>query len=218
MKKSIFVLTLFFFVTNYYCNAQWYALKKKKYESNIKFDKDENGKIIFYGVVSGDTVPARDTLWLLAQSWIRTILNEKGDKVTYEEMLSGTIEAQVSYLAYIESIISKIPHGKISYKVSIDIKNKKYRYTFTDFEFQEYKQNRQDFKYYPINGKPTPLEKERMFGYQGAWDSHRYNLKKKMESQILNLKTQMKRVIKKPEIPKTDSTKKENIIIKTKDW
>lgn len=218
MKRIFPLLMLLFLMSNHFCNAQWYALKKKKYESNIKFDKDENGKIIFYGVVSGDTVPARDTLWLLAQSWIRTILNEKGDKVTFEEMLSGTIEAQVSYLAYVESIISKIPHGKISYKVSIDIKNKKYRYTFTEFEFQEYKQNRQDFKYYPVNGKPTPLEKERMFGYQGAWDSHRYNMKKKMEAQILNLKTQMKRVIKKPEAPKTDSSKKENVIIKTKDW
>lgn len=215
MKKTIQLAFILFLMNTYFCHAQWYALKKKKYESNIKFDKDENGKIIFYGVVSGDTVPARDTLWTLAQSWIRTVLNEKGDKVTFEEMLSGTIEANVSYMAYIESIISKIPHGKISYKVSIDVKNKKYRYTFTDFEFKEYKQSRQDLKYYPLNGKPTPMEKEKMFGFQGAWDSHRFFLKKKMEGQILNLKAQMKRVIAKPDTIKKDSAK---VIIKTKDW
>lgn len=214
MKKT-FIFFVFFFITNHLCQAQWYALKKKKYETNIKFDKDENGKIIFYGVISGDTVPARDTLWALSQTWIRTLLNEKGDKITFEEMLSGTIEAQVSYLVYIESVISKIPHGKISYKVGIDIKNKKYRYVFTDFEFQEYKQSRQDFKYYPLNGKPTPMDKEKMFGFQGVWDSHRFFMKKKIQSQILNLKKQMKRVIYKPDTLRSDSAK---IIIKTKDW
>lgn len=206
---------MLFFLLAQLSKAQWYALKKKKFDSNVVFDKDENGKIVFYGIISGDTVPARDTLWALGQTWIKSMLNEKGDKITFEELLSGTIEAQVSYMAYVESIISKIPHGKISYKVGIDIKNKKYRYVFTDFEFTEYKQNRQDFKYYPINGKPTPMEKEKMFGFQGAWDSHRFFLKKKIQLQIENLKTQMTHKTYKLQTTQKDSSK---VIIKTKDW
>lgn len=215
MRKIAALLFFLFSFSSHFSFGQWYALKKKKHESNTVFNKDENGKIIFYGVVKADSVPARDTLWRYSQTWIRSILNEKGDKVTFEEMLSGTIEAQVSYLAYVESIISKIPHGKISYKVSLDIKDKKYRYTFTDFEFQEYKQSKQDFKYYPVNGKPTPMDKERMFGYQGAWDSHRYVMKKRIEGQIANLKSEMRRMTEKSLETTKDTSK---VIIKTKDW
>ncbi len=213
--NKILILLLFLGLTTH---AQWYTFKKKKYESETTFKKDENGKIIFLGIVASDSLPARDTLWQNAKVWLKSILNEKGDKITDEQYLYGTIEASVSYMVYIESMVSKYPHGKISYKVSIDVKEKKYRYTFTDFVFLEYQQDKKDFKYYPISGRYKGLENERFGGHQGAWENHRYNLKKKIEAQEANLKLEMKKYKIQVVKPQIKDSLQDAPVIKTKDW
>lgn len=216
MKKIIILLILI----SINSHAQWYAFKKKNYESITNFKKDENGKIIFYGVIANDSLPSRDTLWQNAKVWLKSILNEKGDKITDEQYLYGTVEASVSYMVYIESMVSKYPHGKISYKVAIDVKEKKYRYTFSDFVFLEYQQDKKDMKYYPVAGRYKGMEIEKFGGHQGAWESHRFNLKKKIEAQELNLKAEIKKFTKKVASNpiKSDSILKEEPVIKTKNW
>lgn len=210
-------LILLFIIFSTCCEAQWYAFKKKKYESKTIFQKDENGKIIFLDVVAGDSIPGRDLLWENAKIWLKSILNEKGDKITEEQFLYGTIEASVSYLVYIESMVSKYPHGKISYKVAIEVKEKKYRYSFSDFVFQEYQQDKKDMKYYPVAGRYKPLENEKFGGHQGAWESHRYNLKKKIEEQIKYLKSEIKSK-KSPKVDGVLDSIQMKPVIKTKDW
>jgi hypothetical protein len=216
MKKSA-LLVIALFLVSFSGNAQWYVLKFKKTKSQlngpIKFQKDQDGKIIFYEVVQVDTVP-RDTLWKNAKLWMRSIINEKGDKIVDEQYLYGTIEANVSFMVYTSSMISKIPHGRFFYDVSIDIKDKKYRYTFTNFRFQYYKQERKDMKYYPIHNKFKGLEVEKFGGYQTAWDDHRWEVKRRVNSQIANLK---RVIVLSNKVIALDTTSMKPVI-KTKDW
>ncbi len=185
------------------------SFKKKK--APVTFQKDENGKIIFYEVVSTDTVP-RDTLWKNGLSWMKSITDGKTDKITFENQLYGTIEAEVGMMLYVPSLVTKMPHGRLTYKVSLDIKDKKYRYTFTDFVFQYYQQSRKDFKYKPVKGSYRPLEKEKYPGYQTAWYNHKITVKEHIDGQIANLKTEMVKINKpKPLV-------EEKPVIKTKDW
>jgi hypothetical protein len=216
MNKYL-IITVLLFCTS--VKAQWYVFKFKKTaaqkEGAIKFQKDQDGKIIFYEVVTVDSVP-RDTLWKNARVWIRSILNDKSDKVTDEQYLYGTLDAKTSFMVYTSSIISKTPHGRIFYDVNLEVRDKKYRYTFSNFIFQPYKQDRKDLKYYPIPKNFKPLEDERYGGYQQAWDEHRYEVKRRVESQIAYLK----REIVKKNMPKSTHIDSTYIkpVIKSKDW
>lgn len=218
MKKIRIVICILFCVV-FASNAQWYALKFKKTKAQlygpIKFQKDQDGKIIFYEVVTVDSV-ARDTLWKNAKVWIKSILNEKGDKITDEQYMYGTMEASSSFMVYVASMISKMPHGKIFYDVSIDVKEKKYRYAFTNFRFQYYKQDRKDLKYHPVPNKFKALEEEKFGGHQMAWDSHKYELKRRIEGQIAYLKREIIK-INKPRSAILDSMYIKPVI-KTKEW
>lgn len=200
-------------------NAQWYALKFKKTKAQLNgptiFQKDENGKIIFYEVVAADSIP-RDTLWKNAKIWMKSILNEKGDKITDEQYMYGTLEANTSFMVYVASMISKMPHGKIFYDVSLDVKENKYRYSFTNFRFQYYKQDRKDLKYHPVPNKYKALEVQKFGGHQMAWESHKYEVKRRIEGQISYLKKEIIKINK----PKTAILDSFYIkpVIKTKEW
>jgi len=215
--KNILISLVLMLIFNLNSNGQWYAFKFKKSKAQqfgqIKFQKDQDGKIIFYEEVKADTV-SRDTLWKNARIWIKSILNEKGDKITDEQYLYGTIEASTSFMVHTSSMISKIPHGKIYYDVSIDVKDQKYRYTFSNFRFQYYKQDRKDLKYYPVHNQFKALEVEKFGGYQNAWNDHKYELKRRIESQIANLKRTII-LSYKPILLDTNASKP---VIRSKDW
>ncbi|MDX2188888.1 MAG: DUF4468 domain-containing protein [Bacteroidota bacterium] len=215
MVKNILLFLVFSLIFGTNSQAQWYSLRKSKPEQKQKvtFQKDQEGKIIFYEIVTVDTV-SRDTLWKNARVWLRSLLTEKGDKVTSEEFMFGTLEASTSFNVFIPSVISKIPHGKISYDVILEIKDKKYRYTFTNFKFYKYKQNRQ--LKYDLTKEMKPLEDEKYFGSQGVWNSHRAELKRRVEGQILQLKKQI--VVKNRPIVVIQDSALNKPIIRTKDW
>lgn len=215
-QKIIFPFIIYVIATAYLVPLQAqvaFGIGGKKAEE-IKFQKDENGKIVFYEVVTTDTVP-RDTLWKNAMIWTKSILNEKTDKITFENQLYGTIEAETGFMLYIPSLISKMPHGRLTYKVTLDIKDRKYRYTFSDFVFQYYKQDRRDFTYKPVKGSLRPLEKQKYPGYQSAWNHHKVTVKEHIEGQIATLKAEMVKMNKERPDSQTDSDKP---VKRTKDW
>lgn len=184
------LITLTFLLSVQQINAQWYVFKKKNTAEKTVFQKDENGKIIFYETVDIKEV-SRDTLWENGLIWVKSLFTDKADKITFESKLHGSVEAELGFMVYIPSIISKIPHGKITYKLTLQVVKGAYSYTFTDFVFQYYRQDRQDLKYKPVKKSIRPLEKEKYPGYQDAWDNHRAYTKRLIEGQIKNLKEQM---------------------------
>ena len=211
MKKTILVLIIIF---GNEINSQS-ILYKKKFKETTTFQRDENNKIVFYEIINIDTIE-RKYLYENALIWLKSTLVEKNDKITFENELMGTIEGESGFMVYVPSIISHMPHGKISYKVQLEIKEKKYRYYFSDFIFQYYQQDRRDFKYKPVKSALKPLEKEKYMGSQNAWNAHKVTVKETIDGQIANLKLQM---AKKPLVfieIKKDSVIKP--IIKTKDW
>lgn len=213
---KILIINFLIFITISSSNAQ-NLFTKKKNESKLDytFQRDENKKIVFYEIVNIDSVE-RKLLYENALIWAKSVLVDKSDKITFENELMGTIEAESGFMVYIPSIISHMPHGRITYKILIEIKDKKYRYYFSDFVFQLYQQDRRDFKYKPIKGNFKPLEKEKYMGSQSAWNSHKRTVKETISSQIENLKIQMTKKPFEASSIKEDSTNKP--VIKSKDW
>lgn len=208
--RHLYLIGLFIF-TVIGSFAQLSVSFKKENKEILKFQKDETGKIIFYEVVNADST-SRDTLWKNGLMWVKNVLYDKNDKILFENQLYGTIEAETSLMLYVPSIITKMPHGRLTYKIILDIKDRKYRYTFTDFVFQYFQQDRKDLKYKPVKGSYRPLEKEKYPGYQTAWNNHKYTVKAHIEKQIANLKTE---IIKVNTLPKVDV---DLPLIKTKEW
>jgi hypothetical protein len=215
MKKSInFFLILFLNILICSQSSSQSIFYNKKYKQKTDFQRDENNKIVFYEVVSLDSIEGidRKILYENALNWLRTVTIEKSDKITFENELMGIMEAETGFMVYIPSMITKIPHGKIFYKIQIEVKEKKYRYYFYDFVFQYYKQDRRDLKYKPVSKSIRPLEKEKYPGYQTAWNAHKVTLKERIEGQIEMLKNEIKVVNKK------ESNSKPEKVIKKTDW
>ncbi|MFN0048856.1 MAG: DUF4468 domain-containing protein [Cytophagales bacterium] len=210
LRRQINHLIFILFFTSV-CEAQLSVSFRKQSKETVKFQKDENGKIIFYEVVICDSVP-RDTLWKNGLNWVKNALNDKKDNILFDNQLFGTIEAETSLMLYVPSIITKMPHGRLTYKIILDIKDRKYRYTFTDFIFQYYQQDRKDFQYKPVKGSYRPFEKEKYPGYQTAWNNHKLTVKEHIGKQISNLKSE----IVKFNTPIADTAEK--TVIKSKDW
>ena len=61
-------------------------------------------------------------------------------------------------LVYKQGLITGQEEGQISYNLSIDFKDRKYRLLLTDFEFTPYQRNRYGV-FAPANGIKIPLEK-----------------------------------------------------------
>lgn len=148
---------------------------------------NEKGKVSFLEIVKADTTEM-STLYQLADNWIRK--NFKSNQMTsHKTDTAGFINSEGSFLVYNKGIISKEPHGRIRFNISIDVKNNKYRYCFTDFVFEYYKQNR-EYKFV-ATGKEKPLEETKSPGWQSLWDKHRLETNKVINNYIVNLKTSM---------------------------
>ena len=106
------------------------------------------------------------------------------------DRLSGTNFFSV----YQKGIVSKQIHGKIDYKVVLEIKNFKYRYTFSDFVFHYYKQDR-TYKMVPT-GKTKSLNEKKAAGWQKTWARHKSYTTQLITNLANSLKAQMAPAIK----------------------
>ncbi len=72
----------------------------------------------------------------------------------------------------------------------LEIKEGKYRYTLTNFFFNEYQKNRYG-KYEPVKGKYTPLEAEVSSLNKKEWDQQRQVVFDKSQELIQNMYGEM---------------------------
>ncbi len=83
------------------------------------------------------------------------------------DSIEGKTEGNIEFLVYSQSGILRKVAGAIRYHVSVEVKDGKYRYTFTDFIFDYYKQDR---NYHMVKtGKTKPLEETEAAGWQKLW-------------------------------------------------
>ncbi|MCU0445358.1 MAG: DUF4468 domain-containing protein [Microscillaceae bacterium] len=173
MKKSLFILIL--------CSSLWTV----GVAQSPNFPLDERNKINFWEVVKTDSV-ASAKLYINAKRWLK----ESGYQIVSDDSLAGKIVAKQSLGVYDKGYVSKKLHGKVAYQLSIDLKDSKYRYQFTDFVFHYYQEDR-NYQFAP-SGKEKDLEEKIAKGWQGLWENHQKNTFNTIQKQIELLKKAMR--------------------------
>lgn len=146
-------------------------------------------QIEFSNVVVADSL-TKITLFHNAVNWISS-LKEKEEKVvlTESDSLAGKVSGESSFFVYAQSGILKKVSGLITYKLSVEVKDNKYRYQLNDFVFHYYKQDR---NYNMVEtGKTKPLEELKATGWQKLWTQHRATVAAKMKINTQQLEIKM---------------------------
>lgn len=117
------------------------------------------------------------------------VLNSKKEYYKTEKE-NYTIRNRGSFYVYRIGSVKKGIGGAVEYDIDLEIKDGKYRYTITNFIFNEYKRNRYG-KYEPVKGKYTPLEMAVSSINKKEWEKHKQVVYDKSLELIKNLYIEM---------------------------
>ena len=157
---------------------------------------DESGKVAFIEVVKTDSV-GKEVLYENAKKWLLT--NNFQVQFTPEDSIAGKCVARQSFPVYARGYISKKIHGKINYTLTVAVKENRYRYEFSNFTFDYYKESR-TYEMVPT-GKHKALEEPQASGWQSLWEQHKKTTQNHVNTMIGSLKTAMIEIPK----PKTET-------------
>ena len=158
-----------------------------------------------------DVVPAEGfsklALYNNEVQWFKALPRSDGKVNTIvKDSVEGKVSANFEFLVYAQSGILRKVAGSISYRIIAETKDGKYRYSFTDFVYHYYAQNR---NYQMVKtGKTKPLEEAKAPGWQKLWTQHRKTVFALVSNQINEVK------VKIVETPKSLSEKDEKKV----DW
>lgn len=152
--------------------------------------KNGAGTICFEEVIPADNL-GKDVLYGNAMKYVSSIEKVgKGKKDIHVDYPEGIVSNKGSFYVYTNGLITPQIHGVITYNIRIELLEKSYKYTFTDFVFQYYQRNRYG-RYVPVSGKTKALEEEKFAGMQNIWQGHKKTTKEIIESQMQILKERM---------------------------
>lgn len=143
---------------------------------------DEQNKVSFYEVVKTDSIKA-GLLYTNAKNWLLS----RGYTLTEADSLNGRLLASHNFPVYDKGYVTKKIHGKISYRLLVEVKDHKYRYQFNDFVFAYYKEDR--YSHSVPTGQTKALEEKTASGWQKLWEKHRSDTQAKVENLVSELKT-----------------------------
>ena len=164
---------------------------------------DESGKISFLEVVVTDSMP-KEKLFNNGVRWLKSLSNPE-EKFTLSaidssnQKVNGLFEFQV----FQQTGMLRKMTGAISCKLSIETKDNKYRYAFSDFVYHYYTQNR-NYKM-EKTGKTKLLEEPEAAGWQKLWEKHKQTTFAKVTAMTTAMNTELK---KKDNAPKEKKVKK----------
>ncbi len=151
---------------------------------------EESKGVEFSDIVVADSL-SKELLFQNAQEYVRLLKNDDEKfELQLKDSITGKLCGQSTFFVYSsQSGILKKISGAISYYLSIEVKENKYRYRFNDFSFHYYKQDR----YFNIveTGKVKNLGDSQASGWQRLWMRHKSLVYVKMQNQIKNLKIKM---------------------------
>lgn len=178
----IIMLKLVFFILSSFClsvNAQ-----------DVPFPLNEIGKYEFNEIVELNGID-KDKLFENGQKFMKKInvLNSK-KKFYKEEKEDYVLKNRGSFYVYRLGSVKKGIGGAVEYDLKLEVKDGKYRYTITNFIFNEYQKNRYG-KYEPIKGRYTPLEANVSSLNQKEWNKQREVVYDKSQELIQNLYSDM---------------------------
>ncbi|QHT66876.1 DUF4468 domain-containing protein [Rhodocytophaga rosea] len=143
---------------------------------------DAANKVAFTDVVKAENMKKEIlneniNTWLLATQYsLQSVSNDS----TTQKLIASS-----EFPVYARGYVSKKIHGKISYKLTIEVKDNKYRYFFTDFVFSYYKEGR-NYTMVP-SGKRKPMEDEKAQGWQSLWENHKRTTLSRVQMHINQL-------------------------------
>ena len=115
---------------------------------------DENNKYIYYQVVAQPASTA-DSLQARAIAFAKNAF--EAGKLKFKKSDKGTISATGGVLVSKKSSVAMHEDARIDYTMTIEVKDNRYRYWFTDFVIVPYARDRYA-NFVPVTGKNLPLE------------------------------------------------------------
>ena len=101
-----------------------------------------------------------------------------------------SIAGENFFYVYQRGVATKQIHGTVTYRVTLDIKDNKYRYTVSDFVYHYYQKDR-NFNYVPT-GRTKPLEDTEAHGWQKTWEKHKTYTSEQVQVLVKKLKDEIK--------------------------
>ncbi len=145
---------------------------------------DERGKVGFAAVVRADSLPA-GTLYAHARTWLR----RRGYQLAEADSATGRLVAEHAFGVYDRGYLTKRLHGKVHYRLTVEVKDGRYRSQFTDFSFAYHQPDRNALP--QPTGKTKPLEDATAPGWQKLWETHRQDTLLIVNTLAEELKTAM---------------------------
>ncbi len=164
---------------------------------------DESGKIFFSDVVKVDSL-SKEKLFTNSLKWLKSLSNSE-EKFTFSstDSILQKAEGAFEFQVFQQNGMLRKMTGTISCRVVVEAKDNKYRYSFSDFVYHYYIQNR-NYKM-EKTGKTKPLEEPEAAGWQKLWEKHKETTFTKVTSMTAVLNTELK---KKDNPPKEKKVKK----------
>lgn len=148
---------------------------------------DTTKKVVYSEVVLVDSTNRFD-LYKKAVKWVE---NQKFE-VEEEDPYGGKIVAKNRFEVYTDKGVLAKPNGDFTHNVKIEIKDGKYRYTFDQFYYRKYQQDR-NLKYVPVKGT-KPIEDTKAAGWKKQWGKNKMQVTNHVNSYIASLREAMKYV------------------------
>ncbi|MCK5469819.1 MAG: DUF4468 domain-containing protein [Cyclobacteriaceae bacterium] len=173
-------ITVFLIISTFY-----YSLTQ-----DTQFPIDDLGKYTITEVVELHGID-KDKLFLNGEKFMKKVKVLNSKKKYYKiEKDNYTITNKGSFYVYRIGSVKKGIGGAVEYDIDLEIKDGKYRYTITNFIFNEYQRNRYG-KYEPVKGKFIPLEMEVSSINKKEWEKHKQVVFEKSLELIQNLYSEM---------------------------
>lgn len=115
---------------------------------------DENNKYIYYQVVEQPATPT-DSLQARALNFTKHAFGAKTLK--FKDNVKGVLHATGGVMVSKKTLISMHDDARIDYTMTIEVKDNRYRYWFTDFVIVPYQRDRYA-NFVPVSGKNVALE------------------------------------------------------------
>jgi hypothetical protein len=118
---------------------------------------DDHGKYIYYKVVN-QNANSGDIAYEHAQLFFKTVYDKSTLKLISHDDKNTSLVGEGGFLVSKKLSVAKHDDGRITCKIFVEIKEGKYRYWFTDFEFTPYDRDRYN-NYVPVNSLVIDMEK-----------------------------------------------------------
>jgi len=168
---------------------------------------DENNKFVYYQVVD-QPASSTDSLQTRAIHFAKKAF--AASKLKFKDSDKGTIRATGGVLVAKKSSVAMHEDARIDYTMTIEVKDNKYRYWFTDFVIVPYARDRYA-NFVPVSGKNVALEngmsglsKRDFDGYTAKLMANVKDIGNRLKTYMKTPVAPVKKEVKKTAIPATN--------------